>query len=73
MKGSYAYRQNVWYESREILYRFSSYTLFFHKDETEYGLGAIPLGGFVKISGMIDESLGQGTNDCRTSTLGVQI
>ncbi|GAA4849947.1 RIP metalloprotease RseP [Algivirga pacifica] len=25
--------------------------------ETEYGLGAIPLGGFVKISGMIDESL----------------
>lgn len=24
---------------------------------TEYGLGAIPLGGFVKISGMIDESL----------------
>ena len=27
------------------------------KGETEYGLGAIPLGGFVKISGMIDESL----------------
>ncbi len=25
--------------------------------ETEYSLGAIPLGGFVKISGMIDESL----------------
>ena len=25
--------------------------------ETEYALGAIPLGGFVKISGMIDESL----------------
>ncbi len=24
---------------------------------TEYGLGAVPLGGFVKISGMIDESL----------------
>lgn len=24
---------------------------------TEYGIGAIPLGGFVKISGMIDESL----------------
>ena len=33
-------------------------TLFsFTKGETEYGLGAIPLGGFVKISGMIDESL----------------
>ncbi len=25
--------------------------------ETEYSLGAVPLGGFVKISGMIDESL----------------
>ncbi len=25
--------------------------------ETEYGIGAIPLGGFVKISGMIDESM----------------
>ena len=33
-------------------------TLFsFKKGETEYGLGAVPLGGFVKISGMIDESL----------------
>ena len=29
----------------------------FKKGETEYGLGAIPLGGFVKISGMIDESM----------------
>ena len=27
------------------------------RGETEYGLGAIPLGGFVKIAGMIDESL----------------
>lgn len=27
------------------------------RGETEYGLGAIPLGGFVKISGMVDESL----------------
>src|SRR5678816_4022133 len=25
--------------------------------ETEYGLGWIPLGGYVKISGMIDESM----------------
>ena len=33
-------------------------TIFsFTKGETEYGLGAIPLGGFVKISGMIDESM----------------
>jgi regulator of sigma E protease len=29
----------------------------FTKGDTEYSLGAIPLGGFVKISGMIDESL----------------
>ncbi len=29
----------------------------FKKGETEYSLGAIPLGGFVKISGMVDESL----------------
>jgi regulator of sigma E protease len=27
------------------------------KGDTEYGIGAIPLGGFVTISGMIDESL----------------
>ncbi len=27
------------------------------RGETEYGVGAIPLGGFVKISGMIDESM----------------
>ncbi|OEK06515.1 RIP metalloprotease RseP [Roseivirga misakiensis] len=33
-------------------------TIFsFKKGETEYGLGAIPLGGFVKISGMVDESM----------------
>ena len=29
----------------------------FRKGETEYSIGAIPLGGFVKITGMIDESL----------------
>lgn len=33
-------------------------TIFsFKKGDTEYGLGAIPLGGFVKISGMVDESM----------------
>ncbi|MCE6990560.1 RIP metalloprotease RseP [Dyadobacter sp. CY323] len=31
------------------------------KGETEYGIGAIPLGGFVKISGMIDESMDTAT------------
>ncbi|MCS6968053.1 MAG: RIP metalloprotease RseP [Cytophagales bacterium] len=29
----------------------------FKKGETEYMIGALPLGGFVKISGMVDESL----------------
>lgn len=34
------------------------FSLFkFKKGETEYGLGWIPLGGYVKISGMIDESM----------------
>ena len=33
------------------------------RGETEYGIGAIPLGGFVKISGMIDESLDTKTLD----------
>jgi regulator of sigma E protease len=29
----------------------------FKKGETEYGLGWLPLGGYVKIAGMIDESM----------------
>jgi len=34
------------------------FSLFkFKRGETEYGLGWLPLGGYVKISGMIDESL----------------
>lgn len=34
------------------------FSLFkFRKGETEYGMGWIPLGGYVKISGMIDESM----------------
>jgi regulator of sigma E protease len=34
------------------------FAIFKHKwGETEYGVGMIPLGGYVKISGMIDESL----------------
>ncbi|NLV18937.1 MAG: RIP metalloprotease RseP [Bacteroidetes bacterium] len=34
------------------------FSLFkFRKGETEYGIGWLPLGGYVKISGMIDESL----------------
>jgi regulator of sigma E protease len=31
------------------------------RGETEYGIGAVPLGGFVKISGMIDESMDTAT------------
>ncbi|MGQ1890393.1 RIP metalloprotease RseP [Thermophagus sp. OGC60D27] len=34
------------------------FTLFkFQKGETEYGMGWLPLGGYVKIAGMIDESM----------------
>jgi regulator of sigma E protease len=34
------------------------FSLFKHKiGETEYGIGWVPLGGYVKISGMIDESM----------------
>ncbi len=34
------------------------FAIFKHKwGETEYGIGMIPLGGYVKISGMIDESM----------------
>lgn len=34
------------------------FSLFkFKKGDTEYGIGWVPLGGYVKISGMIDESL----------------
>jgi regulator of sigma E protease len=29
----------------------------FKKGDTEYGMGWLPLGGYVKISGMVDESL----------------
>jgi len=41
-------------------------------ERTEYSIGAInPLGGFGKISGMIDESMDFESNVGRTSTLGV--
>ena len=37
------------------------FSLFkFQRGETEYGVGWLPLGGYVKISGMIDESMALG-------------
>src|SRR5512147_1018115 len=34
------------------------FSLFkFRKGDTEYGIGWLPLGGYVKIAGMIDESM----------------
>lgn len=36
---------------------FTSLFPYFKDNETEYGIGWIPLGGYVKISGMIDESM----------------
>ena len=35
----------------------AGFSLFKFKGETEYGMGWIPLGGYVKIAGMIDESM----------------
>lgn len=50
-----------WFKTRvEKFYLFFDpyFSLFkFKKGETEYGIGWIPLGGYVKISGMIDESM----------------
>jgi len=41
-----------------IFFDFGKTKIFsFKRGETEYGLGWFPLGGYVKISGMIDESL----------------
>lgn len=37
------------------------FSLFkFKKGETEYGIGWLPLGGYVKIAGMVDESMDKG-------------
>ena len=49
-----------WFKTKvEKFYLFFNpwFTLFkFKKGETEYGLGWLPFGGYVKIAGMIDES-----------------
>ncbi len=44
---------------RKILFILQSLVFSFKKKigETEYGLGWVPFGGYVKISGMIDESM----------------
>lgn len=50
-----------WFKTRvEKFYLFfdAGFSLFkVKKGETEYGIGWLPLGGYVKIAGMIDESL----------------
>src|SRR5215467_14553465 len=50
-----------WFKCRvEKFYLFFDpwFSLFkFKKGETEYGIGWLPLGGYVKIAGMIDESM----------------
>ena len=43
------------------------------KGETEYGIGWLPLGGYVKIAGMIDESMDKEQMDKEPEPLGVQI
>lgn len=50
-----------WFKTRvEKFYLFfdAGFSLFkVKKGETEYGIGWLPLGGYVKISGMVDESM----------------
>jgi regulator of sigma E protease len=50
-----------WFKTRvEKFYLFfdAGFSLFkFKKGETEYGVGWLPLGGYVKIAGMVDESM----------------
>ena len=50
-----------WFKTKvEKFYLFFDpwFALFkFRKGETEYGVGWLPLGGYVKIAGMIDESM----------------
>lgn len=50
-----------WFKTRvEKFYLFfdAGFALFkMKKGETEYGIGWLPLGGYVKISGMVDESM----------------
>ncbi len=41
-----------------VFFDFGGYKLFsFKRGDTEYGLGWFPLGGYVKIAGMVDESM----------------
>ena len=53
-----------WFKTRvEKFYLFfdAGFALFkFKRGDTEYGIGWLPLGGYVKISGMIDESMDKG-------------
>ena len=52
-----------WFKTRvEKFYLFFDFAPFnslwkFKKGDTEYGIGWLPLGGYVKISGMVDESM----------------
>ncbi|HAX49527.1 MAG TPA: RIP metalloprotease RseP, partial [Bacteroidetes bacterium] len=41
-----------------LFFDFFNLRIFkFTKGDTEYGLGVFPLGGYVKVAGMIDESM----------------
>ena len=49
------------------------FSLFkFKKGDTEYGIGWLPLGGYVKISGMVDESM-DWSIETSTPAMGIQI
>ncbi len=43
------------------------------RGDTEYGIGWLPLGGYVKISGMLDESMDKEAAQTTSPTLGIQV
>jgi regulator of sigma E protease len=66
--GSLYYRPHVWNIRVEKFYLFfdflfplanvANFALFkYKKGDTEFGIGWFPLGGYVKIAGMVDESM----------------
>ena len=60
MKGDTSFRETLQDKSRKILPFLQSWFHIFEfkpkKSDTTYGLGWLPLGGYCKIAGMIDES-----------------
>ena len=60
----------------EKFYLFIDWPFTFFKKkigETEFGIGALPLGGYVKISGIVDESFDTDHTSFGAKRMGIQI